>query len=81
MTIAGAPPRTFGLAAFGPGVEAFPEVEGVIDVAAERALQCEPLQERGFQGGGKRPGRGEEIDSVTATKRTEDHIDAVAAFN
>jgi len=36
--------------------------------------------ERGFQGGGKRPGRGEEIDSVTATMRTEDHIDAVAAF-
>jgi hypothetical protein len=37
--------------------------------------------ERGFQGGGKQPGRGEEIDSVTAKMRTKDPIDAVAAFN
>jgi len=53
---------------------------GVVEVAAERALQYETLQERGFQVRGKRLGRGEEIDSVTATMRTKDHIDAVAAF-
>ena len=73
-------PVEFGFAAFGPGVEAFAVVVGVVEVAAERALQYEPLQDRGFQVRGKRLGRGEEIDSVTATMRTKDHIDAVAAF-
>ena len=81
MTIADALPAGSGLAGFGPGVEAFPVVVGIIEVATERALQYEPLQERGFKGGGKQPDRGEEIDSVTATMRTEDHIDAVAAVD
>jgi hypothetical protein len=44
-------PVEFGLRAFGPGVEAFAMVVGVVEVAAERALQFEALQERGFQGG------------------------------
>ena len=57
MTIAGAPPRTFGLTAFGPGVVAFAVVVGVVEVAAERALQFEALQDRSFLKGVKRPDR------------------------
>jgi hypothetical protein len=36
-------PVEFGLAAFGPGVVAFPVVVGIIEIAAERALQFEAL--------------------------------------
>jgi hypothetical protein len=44
-------PVEFGLAAFGPGVEAFPVVVGIVEIEAERALQFEPLQKLGFQAG------------------------------